>query len=119
MSVLVGKRVLIVEDEPILAMVAEDILQELGAEIVGPAAHLDDALELAHSEDVDFALLDVNLNGKMSLPVAQHLRARSVPYVFATGYGDAGAAGLELDAPVVHKPYTQEDIEEALSRLAA
>jgi CheY-like chemotaxis protein len=118
-SVLTGKRILLVEDEPVIAMVAEDILQELGAEIVGPAAHLDEALELVRSANVDLALLDVNLNGKMSLPVAEQLRARAVPYVFATGYGDAGAVGLGLDAPVVQKPYTQEDIEEALTRVAA
>ena len=119
MSVLAGKRVLIVEDEPIVAMVAEDILQELGAEVVGPAAHLEDALKLALAEEVHFALLDVNLNGRMSLPVAERLRARSVPYVFATGYGEAGANGFMLDAPVVQKPYTQEDIEEAVRRVAA
>ena len=119
MSALAGKRVLLVEDEPIVAMVAQDILEQLGAEVVGPAAHLEQALRLALLEDVDVALLDVNLNGMMSLPVAEQLRARSVPYVFATGYCAAGAAGLKLDAPVVQKPYTQEDIEEALSRVAA
>jgi DNA-binding response OmpR family regulator len=117
-SLLAGKRVLIVEDEPIVAMVAEDILQDLGAEIIGPAAHLDDALRLASLENVDLAVLDVNLNGRMSLPVAEQLRARSVPFVFATGYGDAGVAGLELDAPVVQKPYTIASIEEALASIA-
>jgi CheY-like chemotaxis protein len=118
-SLLDGKRVLIVEDEPIVAMVAEDILLDLGAEIVGPAAHLDDALRLASVEEVHLAILDVNLNGRMSWPVAEKLRARSVPYVFATGYGDAGMVGLEFGAPVVQKPYSQEDLREALSRIAA
>jgi CheY-like chemotaxis protein len=118
-NLLRGKRVLLVEDEPIVSMVAEDILQDLGAEVVGPAAHLDEALALARAERVDLALLDVNLNGRMSSPVAEALRARSIPYVFATGYDAAPGNGLDLDAPVVQKPYTQDDIEAVLGRLAA
>jgi hypothetical protein len=67
---------------------------------------------------VDLALLDVNLNGQMSRPVAELLRARSVPYVFATGYDDTANSGLSFDAPVVQKPYTQDDIEDALGQVA-
>lgn len=116
---LQGKRVLLVEDEPIVAMTAEDILCDLGAEVVGPVAYLEQALQLATSDALDIALLDVNLNGRMSHPVAEALRKRGVPYVVATGYGDIAKESMGLDAPVVTKPYTREILAEALAKVAA
>lgn len=118
MALLRGKRVLLIEDEPVVALVAEEMLVGLGAEVVGPAGHLDEALALACREPVDMAVLDVNLNGRMSDPVAEALRARAIPFIYATGYGDAASCPLEPGAPIVQKPYTQRDIEHALRRLA-
>jgi len=112
-----GKRVLVVEDEPIVAMAAEDMIAELGAEVVGSASRLDEAMALASSVDVDFALLDVNLNGERSDAVAGTLRARSIPFAFATGYGEAGVAAA-FAAPVLQKPYALRDVERALTQLA-
>lgn len=118
MGALTGKRVLVVEDEPIVAMVAEDLLETLGAHVVGVACHITDAVALASSADIDLALLDVNLNGERSDAVADVLRARSIPFVFATGYGTSGVDAT-FAAPVVEKPYVLRDIEAALSAIAA
>ncbi|MGI4954233.1 MAG: response regulator, partial [Janthinobacterium lividum] len=84
-----GMRVLIVEDEAMISMLMEEFLEELGCEITGTASRLDDALEKARSLMVDLALLDVNLAGRLSYPVAELLLARGVPVVFSTGYGAA------------------------------
>jgi two-component SAPR family response regulator len=84
---------LVVEDEFLVALHVEDILQEIGFDVVGPVARVTDALRLIEQErKLDFAVLDVNLNGEMSWPVARALRARSVPFVFVTGYIEAHAA---------------------------
>ena len=82
-----GLRVLLVEDESMVALLLEDMLAELGHEVVGPVARLDKALEMAQRQALDVALLDVNLNGKEIYPVAEALAAREVPFVFVTGYG--------------------------------
>lgn len=118
MSALTGKRILIVEDEPIVAMCLEDMLQSLGCLIVGPAARLSEGLALATDEQVDAAILDVNLGRERSYPIADLLRARSIPFVFATGYGRADyqadpAAGL------LEKPYTTEQVSAMLAALMA
>ena len=114
MSLLAGKRVLIVEDEPIVAMAIEDMLSDLGCEVVGPASHLAQAEALAGTEALDAAVLDININSGRSYAVADMLHARGVPYVFATGYG---ADGIEQDGrtvPVLQKPYRQEQVAASL-----
>ncbi len=113
MSALAGKRVLVLEDEFLLAMEATETLEELGAVVVGPAHHVDAALALIAQEGIDAALLDVNINGKSSTPVAEMLAARGVPYVFATGYG--AGADVPKGARIVDKPYTRDDIAVAFS----
>jgi CheY-like chemotaxis protein len=85
------KRVLVVEDEMTIALLIEDMLTDLGHEVVGLAMRLPQAMELAATAIVDLAILDVNLDGRMSFPVADLLSARGVPFVFATGYGSAGS----------------------------
>lgn len=117
MSALTGKRVLVLEDEYLLAVEATDTLEELGAIVVGPAHHVDAALALIAQESIDAALLDVNINGKPSIPVAEVLTARRVPYVFATGYG--AAADVPEGARIVDKPYTRDDIAKAFSSALA
>ncbi|HEX6011198.1 MAG TPA: response regulator [Geminicoccaceae bacterium] len=85
-SPLSGRRVLVVEDELIVAFLLEDMLAGLGCAVVGPAARVDQALALLDAEAIDAALLDVNLNGHKSYPVADALAARGVPFVFSTAY---------------------------------
>ena len=99
------KRVLVVEDESIVAMLLEDVLADCGCEMVGPATNVAEALRLIDGGGLDLALLDVNLGaGATSFPVAEALKARSVPFVFVTGYGVDGVRPDLRDAPVVPKP---------------
>jgi CheY-like chemotaxis protein len=108
------RRVLVVEDEMLVAMLVEDILEELGLEVAGVCTHLDQALKLAASEAVDFVILDVNLDGKRSFPVADILRARNIPFVFATGYGAKALEAEYANAQTIAKPFMFGDIKLAL-----
>lgn len=113
---LSGTRVLVIEDEAIIAMMAEDMLAELGCEVAAIETTLTGALERAGSGDFDVALLDMNLNGDDSGPVAERLRGANRPFVFTTGYGDAGRpAGFEA-VPLVCKPYRAADLGAAIAR---
>ncbi len=82
-----GLRVLVVEDELVVALELEDLLTGLGYAVLGPASTVERALALLARERPDMALLDVNLNGERVTPVAEALRARGVPFVLVTGYG--------------------------------
>jgi CheY-like chemotaxis protein len=116
MTSFAGKRVLIVEDEALIAAMLADILADGGAQVVGPAATLDEGLEKARVEVLHAAILDINLGGKMVDPVADALSSRSIPFVFTSGYGSA--PWIErFGAPIIDKPYQSEDIVEALSRM--
>ena len=117
MSKLRGKRVLLVEDEAIIAFAMEDMLGELGCEIVGPALRLDEAVHLAQVEQIDAAILDVNLNNLRSYPVAEELERRNVPFVFATGYDREGLEWTGSPAELIAKPYRKEQVEAALHRM--
>jgi CheY-like chemotaxis protein len=112
-----GCRVFLVEDEAVIAMLVEDMLRDLGCEVVAVAARLDEALHYAASGIFDLAILDVNLDGARSYPAADVLLARGVPIVFATGYGasdcDQGYAG----APLLQKPFLQADLAVVVSRV--
>ena len=111
-----GRRVLVVEDEMMIAMLVEDMLEELGCAVIGPAHALDAALELAETESgIDAALLDVNLAGKPVFPVADALRQKGVPAIFSTVYGDAGLREADRGAPVLQKPFRAGDLAKALS----
>ena len=111
---LTGKRVLVVEDEVVIAMMVEDMLMDLGAEVVGPAATVERAIEVVASQAVDVALLDMNLNGENSDRVADALKARGVPFVYATGYGQSAA--IQGQAEIIEKPYRRENMGLALLR---
>lgn len=112
---LTGKRILIVEDEPVVAMLVEDILLDEGAEIVGPASSVAQAMKLAATAKIDAGFLDVNLNGEDSHGIAAKLRERGIPFVYATGYGTGGE--LNTNAPVIQKPYLPVQVVEVLERL--
>lgn len=110
-----AKRVLIVEDEVLIAMNLEDMLNELGHEVVGQTTRIDKAMELARESDIDFAVLDINLAGKKSFPVADILRQRGIPFAFATGNGPEGLMDGYRDLPVLQKPYAQEDLKRTIA----
>lgn len=106
MTGVAGRRVLLVEDESLVAMLAEDMLLELGCEVV-VAMRLEQALAQARSQSLDLAVLDVNLGENSSYPVADLLFERGIPFVFATGYGVAGLDTAYRGVPVMQKPYQQ------------
>jgi len=116
-TALTGKRILVVEDEALVAAMVEDILGELGATVVAIATNIERAMELAHSAEIDAAVLDVNLRGRRVDSVAEVLRQRGIPFVFATGYGAAMSGTVA--APVIDKPHTSEKLAEALQRALA
>ncbi len=110
-----GLRILIVEDSTLLSLELESALTESGAQVVGSAADVAEAMRL-QALDFDVAVLDANLNGQSVRPVATAMAARGRPFIFATGYGEAGAAPAGFSAPVVRKPYNIRQISAALSR---
>lgn len=113
-TTLVGRRVLLIEDESLVTMLLEDTLADMGWEVVGVASRFQDAMEKAQSQSFDIAILDVNLNGQQSFPVAEILFNREIPFVFATGYGAASLPASLQRVPVVHKPFQHWELERAL-----
>jgi len=111
-----GLRILVVEDELMIAMLVEDMLAELGHEVVGIAASIEEASRLAQHADFDGALLDVNLNGKTVDAVVHTLVERKIPFVFTTGYGHHGIPEAYRDRPSLQKPYQTAQLEQALAR---
>jgi CheY-like chemotaxis protein len=113
-SLLSSKRILVVEDEAIVAMLLETILEDIGCMPVGPALTMQEARDIAGGEgSIDAAILDVNLHGERVYPVAQILIDRGVPVIFATGYGELD--GPWKGRPAVQKPYTMDDIVRVLT----
>ncbi len=110
-------RILVVEDEPLIAMVIEDALETLGWDMVGPIARLDEALAAAETEDFDCALLDVNIRGGTSYPVGALLLERGCPVLFATGHRDGGLPGNLTGAACLEKPYMLSQLESELLKL--
>src|SRR3954469_25007175 len=107
-------RVLVVEDEALIAMLIEDMLHDSGGEMVGSASKLTDALDLACTAQADVALLDLKLRGGLAYPVADVLRQRGVPIVFTSGYGSAGLIERFQDCPILDKPFDQHSLEKAI-----
>lgn len=105
---LSGKRVLLVEDEAILAMALEDILGHLGCVVVGPALTVADGHRLASDAQLDAGVLDINMGNGPNFTIAEILRTRSVPFCFSTGYGLAGVPSQYADVPVLQKPYSDD-----------
>lgn len=109
------RRVLVVEDEVIVGMLLEDMLGELGCEVAAISTHLEEALQLGRTLDIDLAILDVNLGVAQSFPVADVLSARGVPFLFATGYGAKILKPPYSGAPTLQKPFHLADLERMLS----
>ena len=111
MSPLADLRILVVEDEVLIALEIEERLQRLGCEIVGPVGRLERALELARSTALDGALLDVNVKGGLVYPVAEELLARKVPVVLSTGYGPNTLPPVFRALPYLRKPFGAGQLE--------
>lgn len=103
-------RIMVIEDEGIVAMLLEDMLNGLGHEVVASASNIERASALAGEVDIDLAILDVNLNGHHTYPLAETLSARGIPFIFATGYGNAGLKSEWRNAKVLQKPFTERDL---------
>ncbi|MDY8109976.1 response regulator [Fulvimarina sp. 2208YS6-2-32] len=110
-----GLRVFVVEDESVIAMQLEDMLLDVGCEVVGPAMRFKAAQTLVEEDlDVGVAILDVNLGDRTVFPIAERLRAFEIPIVFATGYGRDGVPSEWTVYPILQKPYTARQIEDAI-----
>jgi CheY-like chemotaxis protein len=105
-----GGSVFLVEDEVMIRMMVADMLEELGYRVAAEAGEIAEALKLAQSTDYDFAILDVNVNGKVISPVADLIKARNRPFIFATGYGSSGLPEEYRDRPALQKPFQLETL---------
>ena len=114
MSELSGLRVLVVEDEGVVALLIEDMLEDLGCQVVGSVASLAKAIEAAATETFDLAMLDVNLDGQKVFPVAEVLMGRQLPFLFSTGYGRLGVPDTFRAYEVLNKPFAKEELERKL-----
>lgn len=110
-----GVRVLIVEDEGFVALMIEDMLQDLGCEIVASVPRLTEACGIAAIAQIDVAVLDINLAGQPSFAVAEILRDRAVPFVFSTGYGQSGLPEEFAGSPVLGKPFSLKDLQQTIT----
>ncbi len=119
-SPLQGRRILVVEDQALIAMEVQDCLSRAGAEVLGPVGRLERALADAQNQSLDAALLDVDLNGLRCWPIAEALAARGVPFAFTTGFASSIVTPQRfLRTPVLTKPYREEDVLAVLRKLLA
>ena len=112
---LQGLRILVVEDEMMVAMLMEDLLEGFGCTIVGPAATIAEALLLTAAEAIDGALLDMNLAGRSVYPIAEELARLGIPFVFVTGYGDQELPGDYNNRPRLPKPFRRLDLQHIMT----
>lgn len=113
---LSGTQVLLVEDEPLVSFLLEDMLEELGCEVVARASTIAAAMKQVDRVQFHVAVLDVNIAGEKIYPVAERIERRSLPIVFSTGYGAVGVAEDWRRYPVVGKPFRIDDLCRALMR---
>lgn len=112
---LVGLRVLVVEDEMLVAMLIEDFLEEFGCTIVGSVASIAEAIQLATTEAIDGAMLDMNINGQSIYPVAEQLAQRNIPFIFVSGYGTEQFRSEYKNHPRLSKPFRRLDLQHILT----
>lgn len=111
--------VFLVEDEVMIRMMVADMLEELGYAVAAEAGDVGEALRLAESTEFDLAILDVNVNGKVISPVADLIKARNRPFIFATGYGSSGLPEEYRDRPALQKPFQLETLSKAIENALA
>ena len=116
-NALEGKRILVVEDSPVVAEASEFMLEDIGCLVVGPAGNMASALQLAEEEGVDGALVDVNIRGGKSFPVLRILERRGIPFLLTSGYADWTMPEEWRDRPRLAKPYTPNMLRESLLQL--
>ncbi len=114
-----GKRVLVVEDEPMIRLLLDDMLNDLGYSMAAEAGRLDEALVAANAGEFDLAILDVNLNGEPVTPVVEVLVKRGVPFVFVSGYARRGIPEEHSKIPLLQKPFQADGLARALAAVAA
>ena len=114
---LAGCRILVVEDDMLIAVFIEEVLHDLDCVVVGPASKLDRALQLASDEVFDAAILDVTIRGGQVFPVAENLRSRGIPFVFASGYGDWALPASLQGQTRLTKPFTVEELQTRMQAL--
>jgi CheY-like chemotaxis protein len=115
---LKGRRILVVEDSPVVGPFTAELLADLGCEVVGPAPNMAAARELAESDEpIDAAMMDVHIRGDVVFALCEVLAARGVPFVLTSGYADWQMPDKWDDRPRLQKPYTLEQVEDALARL--
>jgi CheY-like chemotaxis protein len=110
----VGCSVFLVEDEVMIRMMVADMLEELGHGVAAEAGEIGEALRLVQSTDFDLAILDVNVNGKVITPVAEMIKAKRRPFIFATGYGSSGLPPEYRDRPALQKPFQLETLAQMI-----
>ena len=110
-------RILVVDDEPLVSMLIEDWLVELGCEVVGPARSVQQGLDIAGTAELDGAILDINLGGNNSYAVAETLERRGVPFAFVTGDSSVDAEAGFADPIVLSKPFDFEGVKAVLGKL--
>ena len=108
--------VFLVEDEVLIRMMVADMLEELGYTVAAEAGEIGEAMRLAESTYFDVAILDVNVNGKVISPVADVIRGRNRPFIFATGYGSSGLPEEYRDRPALQKPFQLETLGKAIEQ---
>ena len=114
---LKGRRILLVEDSPVVGPFTAEILGDLGFEVVGPAPNMAAARKLVEGEPIDAAIMDVHIRGERVFPLCDALEARNVPFVLTSGYADWQMPDKWEDRPRLNKPYTIGEIEDALDGL--
>jgi CheY-like chemotaxis protein len=112
-----GRRILLVEDEMLVVWLLEDMLADLGCTVVGPASSVNQALAMIDTEAIDAVVLDVNLNGQVSYPIADALAARGVPFVLSTGYDKDTLLDGYRALPVLQKPFHRSELSNRLAKL--
>lgn len=113
-AALAGIKILVVEDEPIISMFIEDSLSDLGCKSIAFATNLSDAQNKVAEGDFDVVMLDVNLKGELSFPMAETLSARHLPFIFSTGYGKVAIPTHFQHVPVLQKPFQENELREKL-----
>ena len=114
---LVKRRILVIEDSPVVADASEDMLHDLGFEVVGPAGNMATALQLAQDEQLDGAIVDVNIRGGKAYSVMKILATRNIPFLLTSGYADWSMPEEWAERPRLAKPYTPNMLRVSLTEL--